>query len=144
MIYSISSNIDMGFKSIIIIILLFVIYYLINNNNDNIIFHTSPNIKYNSINSDIENKISNKPNITLYYADWCPHCLNIKPYWDKFYNKNKNIYNILSVNCSNNCPNPNIIGYPTILFEYNKNISEIPIDINSYIDIENYIKNIYV
>jgi len=46
------------------------------------------------------NKNADKVDIYFFYADWCPHCVNAKPEWDKFedeYNGKK--IGKLKINC---------------------------------------------
>lgn len=58
--------------------------------------------------------------IKLYYADWCHHCVEFKPIWNKLKNNYKNI-NFIDINCTDKQPNLIFInGYPTIaLFDSN-------------------------
>ncbi len=83
-----------------------------------------------------------KPNVTLYYANWCPHCNSLKPIWNKFYESNKNNgkYDIKVVDCSESCPNPDVEGYPTILVTDSKGeVSDFSGEIKTEKDLENYV-----
>lgn len=66
--------------------------------------------------------------VILYYADWCGHCQNFKPEWNKFkqlasengikaveYEANRDAKKIAE---------ENIEGYPTIMIEYGANKTE--------------------
>lgn len=130
---------------IIILITLILIYYLYNQ--DNKIssnqkvkkIHKTPKRIYISPQSTINNKSIEKMTnklikrldtpktnftIKLYYADWCPHCVEFKPIWNKLKINYKNKINFIDVNCTDNQPNlPFISGYPTIaLFKLDKHI----------------------
>lgn len=96
----------------------------------------------NKVNDNITVVEEVKPNITLYYANWCPHCNSLKPIWNKFYEKNKDngIYDIKVVDCSESCPNPDVEGYPTILVtDANGYVSDFSGEIKSDKDLENYV-----
>ena len=100
------------------------------------------NYDQTKLNSNITVIEEVKPNITLYYADWCPHCNTLKPIWNKFYekNKNNNKYEIKVVDCTESCSNPDIEGYPTILVtDSNGNVSDFAGEIKNEKDLENYI-----
>ena len=43
------------------------------------------------------NKIANEPMCVLFYADWCPHCVEMKPAWNEAANKLKNLFNMIAV-----------------------------------------------
>ena len=62
---------------IIIIIIIIVISWFIRNFYKNIKIFSGNN---NSIIKDIDN-LNNKARLTLYYADWCGFCKQIKPKW---------------------------------------------------------------
>lgn len=62
--------------------------------------------------------------ITLYHANWCGHCVNFMPIWNKMSSNIKNQKNINFVayddKVINNMSNkPNIQGYPTIRIDIN-------------------------
>jgi len=130
------------------------VFYDVNDdshNNDKISSKVSGKVFDDSYNNDrIKNRVNDnitvveevKPNITLYYASWCPHCNSLKPIWNKFYEKNKNngVYDIKVVDCSENCPNPDVEGYPTILVsDSNGYVSDFSGEIKSDKDLENYV-----
>lgn len=57
----------------------------------------------------------NKKQVILYYADWCGHCKQFKPEWEKFKKIAKNV-TTKEFTCDNNkngCDK--IKGYPTII-----------------------------
>jgi len=64
-------------------------------------------------------------NITLYYAEWCGHCINFKPEWNKL---KANIDKLNDKNITYNeyeekqiDKNLQIAGYPTIHFNIKMN-----------------------
>jgi thiol-disulfide isomerase/thioredoxin len=78
--------------------------------------------------------MSTKVDCTLYYADWCTHCVNFKPEWEKLKQKIKQSngkYNDISLTIaeyeSKQIPNntkingKDIQGFPTIKVSVNKN-----------------------
>jgi thioredoxin-like negative regulator of GroEL len=92
------------------------------------------------------NNIQNNtvPVITLYYASWCYHCKKLKPFWDKFKSDNmmnSDKFKIIDIDCSDGSPNPNILGYPTIILENNGNSIEYTNRTTSSVDIENFVKS---
>ena len=122
---------------LIILISSILIYYLIFQQENHIKkknkhsrpkkIYISPNITYNDksiklMTNKLINKLDkyNKYNIKLYYADWCPHCIDFKPIWNKLKSNYNNI-NFIDVDCTNKQPNLSFInGFPTIaLFDSN-------------------------
>ena len=110
---------------IIIIIIIIVISWFICNYK-NIKINGGNN---NSIIKDIDN-LNNKARLTLYYADWCGFCKQIKPKWFNIKQKlnNQNINGIqIEMNEINGDENYekieqlNIEGYPTIILFKNNN-----------------------
>jgi protein disulfide-isomerase-like protein len=59
------------------------------------------------------------PTLMLFYADWCGHCNNFMPTFDKFSNNvNKSKVNIIKFNADNEqryVRSFNIEGFPTLL-----------------------------
>ena len=63
-----------------------------------------------------------RPIIYLVYADWCGHCTNLKPDWEKLKNEFGNSVSFIDINEKNksaveklsNKHRLNIDGYPTI------------------------------
>ena len=93
--------------------------------------HNSPNIQHDKhidsiklMTDKLKNRISktkinvinkNKKTIKLFFADWCDHCKNFKPIWEK--TKKKYIDKILfiTIDCTTINPNLNyVINLPTI------------------------------
>jgi thiol-disulfide isomerase/thioredoxin len=72
--------------------------------------------------------------IKLYFTDWCPHCSQFKPIWNKLKSRFSNNFEFIDVDCTNNSPNlPYVEGYPTIsLFNMNNQ------HLNNYEDDRNY------
>lgn len=137
------------FIFLIVVIVLLILYYYnyewVNKKINNIY-----NNEYSDSSDDYSDKLNNnitvieevKPNITLYYANWCPHCNSLKPIWNKFYEKNKDNgkYDIKIVDCSESCPNPDVEGYPTILLTNNKGkVLDFSGEIKNEKDLENYV-----
>ena len=62
--------------------------------------HTKPKYKYN---------------IRLYFAEWCPHCMDFKPIWNKLKEEYGDTINFIDMDCTNKTPElPFVRGYPTI------------------------------
>jgi thiol-disulfide isomerase/thioredoxin len=142
---------------IIILLFLYFIYYLcsytdkldwlskyFNNNSDS---DSDDDMENNDMeNNDMENNDKDvkekKPNVVLYYANWCNHCKKLKPIWNKYYENNKNNtnYDIKAIDCSETCPNPDVKGYPTILISNNKgDVFDFSDDIKNDKDIEKFV-----
>lgn len=83
--------------------------------------------------TELEDEVSNKKSMVLFYADWCGHCKKFIPQWDKLsssWNDTNENVKLMKVDCGK--PNENndhkeimekyqIDGYPTILvFEEGK------------------------
>ena len=67
--------------------------------------------------------------VVLYYAEWCGHCSQMKPEWNKLENKHSNSNDIVVAKVEqqhlellNN--KPEIRGYPTIFKNKNNNLEE--------------------
>jgi thiol-disulfide isomerase/thioredoxin len=156
-------------KNIILIFaIILVIYYIYNYyNNDNDSLRKTINKKYdeskkihtseqfeNKINknklvkklnkiSEEFNKIEYKHTIKLFFADWCPHCVDFKPIWNSLKNK-YNTIKFIEIDCSENNPNlPYVQGFPTIaIFDKNNNYIESYEDERTFNMFEKYIKSI--
>lgn len=74
----------------------------------------------------------NTIDITLYYANWCDHCVQFKPEWNKFkqmMEKTHDNINGFKIKCneyedteianSSKLSQENILGYPTIKIKVN-------------------------
>lgn len=63
--------------------------------------------------------------VILYYADWCGHCQNFKPEWNKFKQlANENGIKAVDFEANRDAKKiaeENIDGYPTIMLEYGAN-----------------------
>ena len=74
-----------------------------------------------SFNSNTEAKM------TMYYVDWCPHCVSTKPHFQKLMahnneNINGKVLKVAMVNCEKNpelAEAAGVEGYPTIQLELN-------------------------
>ena len=87
------------------------------------------NVNYNA-NSEfnMEDNPGNNAELLFFYADWCPHCKNAKPHWDRLSKEydgkqiNKYILKFTTVDCSNTDDNSTkqmlekyqVEGFPTI------------------------------
>ena len=106
-----------------------------------------------SVNNNSEANVFNnntKKGVWLvwYYADWCGHCVNMKPEWEKLEkscesNNNLNIAKVNSNNMSeiNSNMNQNIQGYPTIRLFNNSNLKEEYNGERSFESLLNFLKN---
>jgi len=87
--------------------------------------------------------IKNKYTLKLYYADWCPHCVNFKSIWNNCKTSYGNKLIFIDVDCTNNNPDlPYVNGFPTIaLFDANNNHIENYDNDGTILSFETYIKN---
>jgi len=60
--------------------------------------------------------------LTLYYADWCPHCRNMMPEWNKLGKTHKGIQ-IIAIEQKQNKSFP-VESYPTIIFRNGKKMEK--------------------
>jgi thiol-disulfide isomerase/thioredoxin len=71
------------------------------------------------------NKNNNNITIYLFYAEWCPHCRNFMPEWNKFNQSvDQSKVNIKMVNnCEEKflCDKYNVDRFPTIIFDNGTN-----------------------
>lgn len=92
------------------------------------------NTKYVSNKEFVEKTDGNNvAEIYFFYTEWCPHCKNARPEWDKFKEmigekkiNNNNIY-FYEVDCDKDTATANkfkVEGYPTIKMIYNDQIYE--------------------
>jgi thiol-disulfide isomerase/thioredoxin len=157
---------------IIIIIIIYYIFNSDNNDNDTDIIRKKINKKYlkskkiyisptiiknepikfmtnkltkklNKISEGFDNNKKYKYLIKLFYADWCPHCIDFKPIWHSLHNKYSNDIKFIDVDCTRNNPNLSFIkGFPTIaLFDLNDKYIESYENDRSIESFESYIKN---
>ena len=119
--------------------------------------YESPKINNNKPIKKMTNKLTKKLNkisegftnieykyiIRLFYADWCPHCVDFKPIWINIKNKYSNNIKFIEVDCTNNNPNLTYVtGFPTIaLFSLDDKYIESYENDRSIIMFESYIKN---
>ena len=78
-----------------------------------------------------------KKSITLYYADWCPHCHNMMPEWNKL---GKNHKGIKVEKFEENETDFQVDGFPTIIFRDGKKVEKYEGD-RSKKAIVSYLKN---
>jgi len=73
--------------------------------------------KYENVEKyDIDKTLTPKYIIKLYYAEWCGHCNNFRPIWEKLKEKYNTQIRFEEMNCTNSKPDLSIIdGYPTII-----------------------------
>ena len=85
---------NLGFNICVVLFVLFLIVlgYTIFNKDELI------NIQENREKSLREYYSNSKPKFTMYYAEWCPHCVDAKPHFKKLMNSNwKNKLSILYI-----------------------------------------------
>ena len=106
---------------VLFLVALFIVLYLIHH------FYLSKE-GFESAPEDLETIVASKKSIVLFHADWCGHCKNFMPTWDKLsqkWNEKKdNKVQFVKVECGNAKENAahkdimekyNIKGYPTIM-----------------------------
>ena len=102
---------------------------------------------------DLEDEVSGQKTVVLFHADWCGHCKNFVPQWDKLtssWENQESDVKIMKVECVK--PNEkkehseimekyNIKGYPTILIFDNGSHTEYTGD-RDIVSISNYLKTL--
>ena len=85
---------------------------------------------------ELEDNVSSQKSLVLFYADWCGHCKNFMPTWDKIsktVNENKSGAKLIKVECGKPQENEghkmimekySIEGYPTIKYFENGNAKD--------------------
>lgn len=131
---------------IITVFLIYIIAKVINNylfpktNNGDYVANrefVKTNGSNGSENSSGGNASNGTADILFFYADWCPHCKQAKPEWQKFkeqYNEtvvNNYKLNLIDVNCTSELGESgqliktyNVEGFPTIKMNVNGKIIE--------------------
>ena len=123
------SNDKMMVCGVVVVLILVGLYFLCEKNNllglgkvEN--FESTP-MELNNIQSRVNPK-GNEIVFMLFYVDWCPHCVSVKPEWSKLVKahdntnvKGKNV-KVHSCNCQGSdveqetAKDNNVEGYPTI------------------------------
>jgi len=100
------------------------------------------NKKLQKISEKFDNKPTYKYKIKLFFAEWCPHCVDFKPSWYFLKNKYSNQIQFVEMDCTNTNPNLTYItGYPTIILsDINDNYIETYNKDRTVNDLESYIK----
>ena len=116
------SKLSIPYKICIGLLLLFICLFIYSIINRGQLIKLEKNIK------EINENFTNKDSFTMYYVDWCPHCINAKPEFKQLIKNmpiinGKNIeYNM--IDCVKNpekAEKENIESYPTIiLYKNNK------------------------
>ena len=73
------------------------------------------------IDSETHEMILDRPWFLLFYAPWCGFSQKFMPIWHDFHERNKELVNIASIDCSAQdskvlCMEYNIMGYPSMRF----------------------------
>jgi thiol-disulfide isomerase/thioredoxin len=113
-------------KFIFLLITIVIILFVINN------YYISKNENYSSIQNsqDIQeiqknHEIGNIPTLSFFYTNWCGHCKQFKPEWEKFETiiNNSNLKGTITlekIDCDKNkdkCTANNIKGFPAVLLQ---------------------------
>ena len=107
----------------ILAVILFTMLMVIN-------FYNNTIEGFESSTTDFENNInSSSKKFVLFYADWCPHCTNLKPVWNEVASSfNTNDKKMISVNLAEKTNESNDIrdkynikSFPTMLLLNNDN-----------------------
>ena len=72
--------------------------------------------RFQNMNENFEN--SDKPNMVLFYAPWCPHCKSMMGDWEKLRNRVGNKVEVVKVNCDEQpemAEKHDVKGFPTII-----------------------------
>lgn len=80
--------------------------------------------------------------LKLFFADWCPHCVDFKPVWNAVKQKYQHI-DFIDVDCTNDAPSLDYVqGFPTIsLFNNEKHVENYENE-RSLDAFENYIRSL--
>ena len=95
-------------------------------------------------NKSMKGGSKDKPSITLYYVDWCPHCQDVKPEWNKLEKSEEinKLCDVKRVNCEENediVEKKQIEGYPTIIYTDVNNNEELYNEDRTYISFKEFI-----
>lgn len=80
--------------------------------------------------ANLSNQLKQGNWLVLYHADWCGHCQQMKPEWNRVINQftdssnNINIADIESTHIPSMIKPPTIQGYPTIIMYSDNKVSE--------------------
>ncbi len=88
-----------------------------------IVSNITPPVDLNQTNQTNQS-IQPKPklHIRLFFADWCEHCQNFKPVWNKLKSTHSDTFKFEDVDCTNYNPDlPYVQGLPTIAIYDNSN-----------------------
>jgi len=132
-------------RNIVLIIVTVILIYIIVKVLNKFLFPKMDNSGYIAnkefVGSNDNNSSGNASNgsvdILFFYADWCPHCKQAKPEWQKFkdqYNEsvvNNYMLNLIDVNCTSELGESgqliktyNVEGFPTVKMNVNGKIIE--------------------
>ena len=105
--------------------------------------------KYISLKSKMNNQQvgggdTEKKDVFLFKAEWCPHCKNFMTQWKKLEADHGSKYNFITYDSEKNSKEIEdwpIQGYPTIMVKKGKDVMEYA-GPNEYKSVLNFIKNI--
>lgn len=114
---NIKKNLGLNICIVLFVVFLIVLGYTILNKDDLI------NIQETKQKNIREYYSNNTSSFTMYYADWCPHCVDTKPHFKKLMDSTwKNKVSINMVDCEKDkktAEAEGIEGFPTIKFVKN-------------------------
>lgn len=113
----IKKHLGMNLCILLFVAFIAVLVYTIYNRRDLI------SIQDNKEKENFEYYANSKPSFTMYYADWCPHCVDAKPHFKKLMGSSwKGKVALKMVDCEKEpelAKREKIEGYPTIKFVKN-------------------------
>ncbi len=107
-------------------------------------------VKYLNLKNQLNNEMSGggkKVDIILFKADWCGHCIKLKPIWEKVKEKFNNKFNFITYDADKNTElfeKYQVDAFPTIIIQDGEHKKEYdgPRDINSLESLFNNLESV--
>jgi thiol-disulfide isomerase/thioredoxin len=111
---------NLCFLGVILFLVAVVIYLYTNKNVDgkeNIGPETPKHVVKAVVNPGVPTQRSNEPCMTLFHADWCPHCKHLLPVWEEIKKAVNNQHQLADVESKNPMMAEHTLkGFPTVRY----------------------------